>query len=80
MNVFRYEFDVIKPKTEAIKVREGLIRPKYRVPCQVRGSNWPFEKLNRGGLRLDYTELIPEYIHALRVFKRVVNTLDRFRM
>ena len=48
--------------------------------CEVRGSNWPFEKLNRRGLRLDYMELIPEYIHALRVFKRVVNTLDRFRM
>ena len=27
---------------------------------------------------LEYTELLPEYIHLLRVFKLVVNTLDRF--
>ena len=35
-------------------------------------------QLNRRGLRLNDTELIPEYIHLLRVFKLVVNTLDRF--
>ena len=80
MNIFRYEFGVIKPKTEVIEVREVLICPKYWLPCEVRGSNWPFSKLNRRGLRVDYTQLVPEYIHALCVFNQVVNTLDRFRI
>ena len=30
------------------------------------------------GLWLNYTELVPEYSHLLQVFKRIVNTLDRF--
>ena len=46
--------------------------------CEVRGSNYPFSNLNRLGLQLDYTELIPEYIHLLRVFKLVVNTFNMF--
>ena len=48
--------------------------------CEARRSNWIFEKLNCQGLRFNYTERIPEYIHLLLVFKQVVNTFDRFRM
>ena len=73
-----YSFQFSKPPPRGVKTKNyfqstskdyilnlsKLFTPGLNAACQ--------------GLRLNYTELVPEYSHSLPVFKLGVNTLDRF--